>query len=78
MSAKENKELIQRYIQAVDDNQTSDWSVIDEYVAEDFVAHNPSPRPRGQVGSRRDEARGRDLSHRNSRAPRDSDAGRRR
>jgi predicted ester cyclase len=44
MSAEPDKELIQRYIQAVDDNQTSDWSVIDEYLAEDFVAHNP-PAP---------------------------------
>ena len=41
MSAEENKRLIRRYIQAVDDNQTSDWSVLDEYIAEDFVAHNP-------------------------------------
>jgi predicted ester cyclase len=44
MSIEENKELIRRYVQAVDDNQTSDWSVIDEYLAEDFVAHNP-PAP---------------------------------
>jgi predicted ester cyclase len=41
MSLDLNKELIRRYIQAIDDNQTSDWSVLDEYVAEDFVAHNP-------------------------------------
>ena len=41
MSAEENKLLIRRYIEAIDDNQTSDWSIIDEYVAEDFVAHNP-------------------------------------
>jgi steroid delta-isomerase-like uncharacterized protein len=41
MSLEENKELIRRYIQAIDDNQTSDWSILDEYVAEDFVAHNP-------------------------------------
>jgi predicted ester cyclase len=41
MSPDENKELIRRYIQAIDDNQTSDWSIIDEYIAEDFVAHNP-------------------------------------
>ena len=41
MSSGENKELIQRYIQAIDDNQTSDWSILDEYIAEDFVAHNP-------------------------------------
>jgi predicted ester cyclase len=44
MSAEESKDLIQRYIQAVDDNQTSDWSLVDEYIAEDFVAHNP-PAP---------------------------------
>ena len=37
----ENKELIRRYIRAIDDNHSSDWSVIDEFVAEDFVAHNP-------------------------------------
>jgi predicted ester cyclase len=41
MSLDGNKELIRRYIQAIDDNKTSDWSVLDEYVAEDFVAHNP-------------------------------------
>ena len=41
MSVEENKDLIRRYIQAVDDNQTSDWSILDEYIAEDFVAHNP-------------------------------------
>ena len=41
MSSEENKELIRRYMRAVDDNQTSDWSVLEEYIAEDFVAHNP-------------------------------------
>ena len=41
MSSEANKELIRRYMRAVDDNQTSDWSVIEEYIAEDFVAHNP-------------------------------------
>ena len=41
MSLEENKQLIRRYIDAVDDNQSSDWSVLDEYIAEDFVAHNP-------------------------------------
>jgi steroid delta-isomerase-like uncharacterized protein len=41
MSTEENKDLIRRYIQAVDDNDSSDWSLIDEYIAEDFVAHNP-------------------------------------
>jgi predicted ester cyclase len=44
MSAEENKELVRRYVQAVDDNRTSDWSLIDDYIGEDFVAHNaPAP-----------------------------------
>jgi hypothetical protein len=42
VSLDENKDLIRRYIQAIDDDPTSDWSVLDEYIAEDFVAHNPS------------------------------------
>ena len=41
VSLDENKDLIRRYIDAIDDNQTSDWSALDEYIAEDFVAHNP-------------------------------------
>jgi predicted ester cyclase len=41
MSVEENKELIRRYIRAIDENQTSDWSILDEYIAEDFVAHDP-------------------------------------
>ena len=41
MSAEENKDLVRRYMQAVDGNHTSDWSVLDEYIAEDFVAHDP-------------------------------------
>ena len=41
MSADENKRLIRRYVEAIDDNDSSDWSVLDEFVAEDFVAHNP-------------------------------------
>jgi hypothetical protein len=41
MSCDENKDLIRRYIQAIDHNETSDWSIIDDYIAEDFVAHNP-------------------------------------
>jgi predicted ester cyclase len=41
MSAEENKRLIRRYLEAIDDNDSSDWSVLDEFVAEDFVAHNP-------------------------------------
>ncbi|HEX6701136.1 MAG TPA: ester cyclase [Gaiellaceae bacterium] len=41
MTAEGNKELVRRYVQAIDDNQSSDWSILDEYIAEDFVAHNP-------------------------------------
>jgi predicted ester cyclase len=41
LSAEENKDLIRRYIKTVDDNQTNDWSILDDYIAEDFVAHNP-------------------------------------
>ena len=41
MSLDENKALIRRYIKAIDDNHTSDWSILDEYISEDFVAHNP-------------------------------------
>lgn len=39
MSLEANKNLIRRYIQAIDENQTGDWSILDEYIAEDFVAH---------------------------------------
>ena len=42
MSSQENKHLIRRYLSAIDDNATSDWSILDEYIAEDFVAHNPA------------------------------------
>jgi predicted ester cyclase len=41
MAPEDNKELIRRYMRAIDDNQTSDWQVLDEYIAPDFVAHNP-------------------------------------
>jgi steroid delta-isomerase-like uncharacterized protein len=41
MATQENKRLIQRYIQAIDDNQTGGWDILDEFVADDFVAHNP-------------------------------------
>jgi predicted ester cyclase len=39
MAPDENKALIRRYLQAADENETSDWSILDEYIAEDFVAH---------------------------------------
>jgi predicted ester cyclase len=36
------EDLVRRYIEAIDENATSDWSILDDYVAEDFVAHNPA------------------------------------
>jgi predicted ester cyclase len=41
VSTGEIKDLIRRYIRAIDDNQAGDWNILDEYIAEDFVAHNP-------------------------------------
>jgi predicted ester cyclase len=41
MTPDENKDLIRQYIQAIDDNDSDDWSILDRYIAEDFVAHNP-------------------------------------
>jgi steroid delta-isomerase-like uncharacterized protein len=38
---EEAKDLIRRYIEAVDANKSDDWSMLDEYIAEDFIAHNP-------------------------------------
>jgi predicted ester cyclase len=44
MSLEENKDLIRRYMSAIDTNAAGDWNVIDEYIAEDFVAHHaPAP-----------------------------------
>jgi predicted ester cyclase len=42
MSSQDNKDLIRRYIRAIDENATSDRSVLDQYISEDFVAHNPA------------------------------------
>jgi predicted ester cyclase len=41
VSPDENKSLIRRYIEAIDANESDDWSMLDDYIAEDFVAHNP-------------------------------------
>jgi steroid delta-isomerase-like uncharacterized protein len=41
MGTDANKQLIRDYIDAIDGNSTDDWSVLDEFIAEDFVAHNP-------------------------------------
>jgi predicted ester cyclase len=38
----ESKQLIRRYFEAIDNNETSDWSVLDEYLGADFIAHNPA------------------------------------
>src|SRR2546430_15026283 len=41
MSTEENRTAARRYIEAIDNNDSSDWSVLDEFVAEDAVVHNP-------------------------------------
>lgn len=43
-SLEENKDLIHRYMEAIDANDSDDWSVIDDYIAEDFIAHH-APHP---------------------------------
>ncbi|MCX4632233.1 ester cyclase [Streptomyces sp. NBC_01443] len=40
MSTDQNKDLIRRYIEAIDENRTGDWAILDHYIANDFVAHN--------------------------------------
>jgi predicted ester cyclase len=44
MSSEDNKALIRRFIDAIDANDSGDWSLIDDFVDEGFVAHNP-PAP---------------------------------
>jgi predicted ester cyclase len=41
MSTEENKAPLRRYIDALDGNDSSDWSILDEFIAEDVVVHNP-------------------------------------
>ena len=41
MSAEENKAVVRRYFEEIDAKR--DASVLDEFVAPDFVDHNPSP-----------------------------------
>lgn len=44
MSSEENKALIRRYFEAIDATcQTGNADLIDEYLAPDFVEHNPFP-----------------------------------
>ncbi len=44
MSLEENKDLIRRYISAIDANDADNWDLLDTYIAEDFVArHAPAP-----------------------------------
>jgi ketosteroid isomerase-like protein len=38
--SEQNKALIRRYIQAIDENVMGDWSILDDFLAPDFVAHN--------------------------------------
>ncbi len=42
MSAEENKQLVRRFYEAID---RGDLNAMDEFVAEDYVDHNPPPFP---------------------------------
>src|ERR1700757_4485651 len=48
VSSEENKALIRRFIDAIDANDSDDWSLFDEFVAEDLIAQNP-PAPGGSL-----------------------------
>jgi predicted ester cyclase len=41
MATEENKALVRRYIGAIDENDSGDWQILDEFLSVDFVAHNP-------------------------------------
>lgn len=41
MSSADNKALVLQYLAALDANTDAEWSVIDEFVAHDFVSHTP-------------------------------------
>jgi predicted ester cyclase len=41
MGSAENKDLIRRYIATIDSNDSSDWSILDEFIVEDVVVHYP-------------------------------------
>jgi predicted ester cyclase len=41
VSTEQNKDLIRRYVEGIDSNESDDWSILDDFIAEDFIAHNP-------------------------------------
>jgi predicted ester cyclase len=44
VSLEENKDLIRRYMSTIDANDGGNWDVLDNYIAENFVAHHaPAP-----------------------------------
>jgi predicted ester cyclase len=44
MSAEENKELVRRYFQAIDEAcEAGNAEIVDDFLAPDFVEHNPFP-----------------------------------
>ena len=44
MSAEQNKELVRRYFQAIDEAcEAGNADIIDDFLAPDFVEHNPFP-----------------------------------
>jgi steroid delta-isomerase-like uncharacterized protein len=49
--SEENKALVRRYLEAVDDNESGNWDILDEFLAPDFVSHGGLPP---EAGSDRD------------------------
>jgi steroid delta-isomerase-like uncharacterized protein len=41
MNGADNKALVRHLFAALDSNTDADWSVLDEFVADDFVLHTP-------------------------------------
>lgn len=41
--SEENKALVRRYLEAIDNNDADDWKVLDEFLALDFVSHGGLP-----------------------------------
>jgi steroid delta-isomerase-like uncharacterized protein len=41
--SEENKALVRRYLEAIDNNETDEWDVLDEFLAPDFVSHGGLP-----------------------------------
>jgi predicted ester cyclase len=41
--SEENKAMVRRYLEAIDNNEAGNWDVLDEFLAPDFVSHGGLP-----------------------------------